>query len=236
MSESYRKIYTDDKYVNNFSASNINATDTLIADNIVSNNIVGPFGPIGGLVSYSVATFEFLNFPAEGVFKDKNINYISNPNGSTLASNFTVGSIFEAYYSGQLKIVDEDVFKGPIRLQIGLTFDIGNVIPTVKTFGNTTVTNQIDTNDVQSYEYRCTFRVVSYINDKITLTFNTSAQIVTDKEGLVLSGVNQASGISDEISITVGDGNINLVFYVVNLSDTVKMDFYRYTSYIKKIV
>ena len=240
MSESYRKVYTDNKYLNNFSASNIKATDTLIADNIISNNIVGPFGPVGGIVSYSIATDTNTDLAGGGAEYFFDINNISNPGGVILASIFTDGSIFEAYYSGKFNI-STGIGGNPATIVFGLTFNPVNSGNTNQ-FGNTAVTNpDVTTDEDQSFEYRCTFRVVSHTDTTINITFNTSAQIVkSDNDPLLQSSfaLNQSSddNIQKLTKDRTLDGNINLVFYVINLTDASNLNFSRYTSYIKRIV
>ena len=239
MSESYRKVYTDNKYVNNFSASNIKATDTLIADNIISNNIVGPFGPVGGIVSYSIATDTNTDLGFEEYFFD--INNISNPGGVILASIFTDGSIFEAYYSGKL---NANITGESVTILFGLTFNpVNPIIPILPNlFGVTAVTNaDVTTDDDQSFEYRCTFRVVSHTDTTINITFNTSAQIVKSNDDPLLQSsfaLNQSSddNIQKLTKDRTLDGNINLAFCAFNLTDATPLNFSRYTSYIKRIV
>ena len=232
MTNQYTKIYTDLKNATNFNASNINVSDTLIADTIICPNI------IGGLLSYSVNTDTNTFFQGGGtLIVDR--NEINNLGGSISASNFTDGAIFEAYYSGKFKILAADTGLNPTELVFGLTFDPVNA-DGPESFGATQVSNGIMTTQDQSFEYRCTFRVVSYTDSTIILTFNTSAQIVTSNGAYPSStfGVNQFSG--NNVTIVTQDrtidGTITLAFFVANLSDGVAINFSRYTSYIKRLL
>lgn len=226
----YQGIYPEHVF-----ASNSNVSNTLTADNIVSNNIVGPFGPITGLVSYSTATVSS-TIPTGGqTFVD--INNISNPGGVILASNFTNGSIFEAYYGGIFSHVSAGFIS---QVRFGLSFN--TVDGSDKRFGHTQVNsiNRPATTDIQTFEYRCTFRVASYTNSTTTIAFVTSGRITTSAiaaSDQSVSELNQVSG--DGFPITTKDrtldGNINLAFYVDNSSGT-NINFSRYTSYIKRIV
>lgn len=239
MSNQYSQIYTDLKNCSNFNAVNIKVENTLTANKIICSNIVGgPTGPIGGLLSYSIDTDTNTFFQGGGtVIVDR--NEINNPGGSILASNFTDGAIFEAYYSGKFKILGADAGVNPTQLVFGLTFDPVSTAPG-KSFGATQLSNGIMTSQDQSFEYRCTFRVVSYTDTTIVLTFNTSAQIVTSSGTLPSStfGVNQFSG--NNVTIVTQDrtinGNITLAFFVANLTDSVGINFSRYISYIKKLI
>jgi len=244
MSNQYSQIYTDLKNSSNFNAVNINVGNTLTANKIICSNIVGgyigptgPTGPIGGLLSYSIDTDTNTFFQGGGtLIVDR--NEINNPGGSILASDFTDGAIFEAYYSGKFKILGADAGVNPTQLVFGLTFDPVSTAPN-KSFGVTQVSNGIMTSQDQSFEYRCTFRVASYTDSTIVLTFNTSAQIVTSN-GIFPStfGVNQFSG--NNVTIVTQDrtinGNITLAFFVANLTDSVGINFSRYISYIKKLI
>ena len=95
---------------------------------------------------------------------------------------------------------------------------------------------------LQTFEYRCTFRVVSYTNTTINISFVTSGQLTTsadvaDPIGRASFQVNQVS--ENNVQITTKnrtlDGKINLSFYIINFTDA-DINFSRYTSYIKRIV
>lgn len=226
------KIHTDDKYIDKFSANTLNAKS------IVSNNIVGPFGPITGLVSYSTATAT-MAIPAQNTQIFMDINNISNPGGVILASNFTNGAIFEAYLSGRFNHVSGGFVT---QVKFGLSFNTLNAAD--MRIGHTPVNsvNNIAPEDTQIFEYRCTFRVVSYTNSTITIAFVTSAQItvsadiVASPTAIAAYQLNQVSR-SETIDTTdrTLNGNINLIFYAENFSRSA-INFSRYTSYIKRIV
>lgn len=191
--------------------------------------------PITGLVSYSTATVSStLLAGSQQIFVD--INNISNPGGVILASNFTNGSIFEAYYSGNFSHVRADVIS---QVRFGLSFN--TVDASTMRFGHTQVnsTNTPAAGIIQSFEYRCTFRVVSYTNSTITIAFVTSGRITTSAVGPLDQSASELNQVSNSLQITTKDRtldrNINLAFYVDNFSDT-NINFSRYTSYIKRIV
>ena len=224
------KIHTDDKYVDKFSANTVNAKS------MVSNNIVGPFGPITTtLLSYSTATDT--RIIGTGNFLD-DINNISNPDGVILASNFTNGAIFEAYCSGQFTIPGGSSGANPSKVAFRLTFN-PLTAPANTSFGQTEVNTSINSLDVQTFEYRCTFRVVSYTNTTINITFVTSGQCARSGASGVSATFQLNQTSADNIQkITKDrtlDGNINLAICIYNISDY-NLNISRYTSYIKRIV
>jgi glutathionyl-hydroquinone reductase len=146
--------------------------------------------------------------------------------------------MFEGYYSGKVNNTSagQDFF-----LQFGLTFNPAAPDAAEGTeFGVTQVSNQYNGIDDQSFEYRCTFRVISQTNTRINIVFNTSAQISTSNGNSVLPnfGANNSSGVTGALITrdrTI-DGTIRLAFFGASLLDPEQINFYRYTSYIRKLL
>ena len=172
-----------------------------------------------------------------GNFLD-DINNISNPDGVILASNFTNGAIFEAYCSGQFTIPGGSSGANPSKVAFRLTFN-PLTAPANTSFGQTEVNTSINSLDVQTFEYRCTFRVVSYTNTTINITFVTSGQCARSGASGVSATFQLNQTSADNIQkITKDrtlDGNINLAICIYNISDY-NLNISRYTSYIKRIV